>query len=223
VARDGFAQERLVAVYPSRREADEVVAQLRRVGLDEQQVRLGDPNDQAAALYGEMREETSQSWPGIPIGPHTKEQAKGATAGVAAGVGFGLVIGILVGLIPWQGVAIGPRLLIGLAVGIVAGTTIGYIVGGGLNARGPAEVGAAQGVPVSVSSTDQAALDALTSQHALRIDRVGAGGAPITPVHTEEDDDDRSEVGRLTDRLRQPPGGDWSTTNADEPREGEQA
>src|SRR4051812_11541030 len=95
VARDAFAQERLVAVYPSRKEADEVVAELRRHGLDERQVRLGDPDDRVAALYGEMREETTESWAGASIGVHTKEQAKGASAGVAAGAVGGIVLGLL--------------------------------------------------------------------------------------------------------------------------------
>jgi hypothetical protein len=100
----------------------------------------------------------------------------------------------------------------------VAGSTVGYEVGGGLGARGPAEPGAADGVPVSVVSTAEEALAALRSRHALRIDLVAAGRASITPVHTEADDDDRNEAQVLGDKLQQPAHGDWSTTAPEAPR-----
>ncbi|HEX2578502.1 MAG TPA: hypothetical protein VHK88_19315 [Aquihabitans sp.] len=214
-----FPTERLVAVYPSRIEADAVARELADAGIDGSLVRVGDKDDEVAAMYGEMREETSQSWKLMPSAVVTKEQAKGSLTVIPICATVGLVLGLLVGL-PDYGTTmpLWGRLVLGGGVGALFGTVVGMVIGGGLGARGPAERGAANGITVSVARTDDAVRRLLSAHEVVRIDRVSAGGGEIGVVETEEDRDPRGKPEQLRDRLHQPKGGDWSTMRPEEPR-----
>jgi hypothetical protein len=214
----GFPHDRLVAVYPSRADADRVAEDLVAAGVDRALVRIADPDDQSKAMVGEMREETGNSWLGMSSGLVTKEQTKGSLtlAPITAVVGalFGALIGLaLVGTMPLWG-----RLLLGLVIGALFGGVVGMVVGAGLGARGPAARGAAAGTPLSVGRTDDLVRGVLASHRVVRIDLVHAGGNPIEVIHTEEDRTEGGQVDRLKERFSQPTGGDWGVMAPEEPR-----
>lgn len=211
--------ERLVAVYPTREVADAVVDRLVASGIDRSSVTLGDHDDEVAALYGEMHEETGQSWLGAPSALVTKEQAKGLGTVSPVTAGIGAVLGIVIGLVgfgtlmPWWG-----RLVLGAAIGALFGAVVGAVIGAGLGARGPAAASVAQGTTVSVHRADPDVRRILATDDVIRIDLVAPDGSPIGVVETEEDHDDDGEVELLRERFNQPTGGDWSSAAPEEPR-----
>ncbi|MCU1497893.1 MAG: hypothetical protein JWM47_1846 [Acidimicrobiales bacterium] len=212
-----FPQDRFVAIYPSRTHADEAAADLQSAGVDPALVRVGDREDLAAAMVGEMRQETGNSWRLLPSGIITAEQTKGSAMIMVIGGLVGVLVGLLIGLLPFGGLGLGSRLLICAIAGGLAGSTFGMVVGGGLGARGPATPGAAQGIAVSVARTDDRVRRVLAGHDALRLDRVAAGGNPIEPVQVDRGGPD-SEPELLRDHLRQPTGGNWKSVDPAQPR-----
>jgi hypothetical protein len=216
-------QERFVAVYPDREAAARVADRLEgEVGVDRRQVHLDDEADLSVSLYSEMREETGQAWKGGPSGIVTKEQAKGSSLSTVVGALVGAVVLLPVGLVPFDAVPLGARLALAALLGAVAGSTVGFVAGGGLGARGPAvPLAAERGVTLSVDRTDDAVRRQLATADVIRIDLVGPDGATLEVVDTEEQHRDGGVVQQMEDKVAQPPGGDWGSVAPDEPRHGE--
>jgi len=75
--------------------------------------------------------ETDDAWPAIGVGPVTKAMAKGALLWGAIGAAAGAVLGILIALIPFADLPfLGRAALLGV-VGLLAGSTAGFLYGGG--------------------------------------------------------------------------------------------
>lgn len=213
-----FPQDTLVAVYPSRAEADASAKAVLDLGVDPGLVRVADRDDQSMALVSEMRQETSGSWRLFSSGVMTGEQATGSAMGIPVGAAVGAVIGLVIGLVAAvDEIPIAGRAALGILIGALFGGVVGMVVGGGLGTRGPATPGAAQGVPVSVGSTDDAVRQALSGHQVMRIDLVKAGGQPAATLETDDRGQD-GEADILKDHLTQPTGGDWSTVAPDAPR-----
>lgn len=182
---DRSADKRVVGVYPDENAAQEAAQAASRAGG--KNVRVDAPEDEVAALMGEMREETGEAWGGPAVGIYTKEMARSVpwwTAGCAvAGALFALGVNFLGG----GDLEIGARLLIAAFVGAVAGGTIGFLIGGGFfdpRRKSAANLAAEEGVVVGadeVDATDQA----LAEHDPIRVDVVDAEG-PEETVTTEE-------------------------------------
>jgi hypothetical protein len=180
------AERRLVGVFGTQRQADAAVADLIRSGVDRHGIRRGDMADEVASLKAEMREELSHTT-AAPGAIGTKEMTKG--------LGLLTVIGAVVGalvLLPLSAVGIGglawwARALIVAAIGAVAGGTIGFVIGGSLATKGPADpAAAARGVVVAVDEDSPRVVAALQAHDPVRVDRVDGAGAPVEVVDTEE-------------------------------------
>lgn len=219
---------RLVAVYRSRAEADEVVEALQQAGIDEAAVRVGDRADQSSAAVAEQRQEVGDAWSMAPSALVTKEQAEGITVAVPIGVVVGAVLGLLLGLVLPDAMPLWGRLLLGAGIGALFGGVATMVIGAGLGARGPATPGAAQGTTVSVVGDEERVRTLLEAGDPLRVDRVAIApeGRPeertTTTVATEADRDDGNRLDRMRERLDQPVHGDWSANAPEQPRPDEE-
>lgn len=95
------------------------------------EVSLGDPASTVKALDNEVRDEADGMVPGIGLGVATASQARGAATWTAVGAVGGAVLGALIGLIPMADLSLGTRELIWIIVGVLTGSTIGFVFGGG--------------------------------------------------------------------------------------------
>jgi hypothetical protein len=177
---------RVQATYPDRDEAERAAGRARDAGL---RVRVDDPVDERAVLRAEMRDEVESTVVGAGnIGPFTKGMTKGIVRWVPVAAGIGAVVGALVGLLPWGfGMSTLSRLLLGAAIGLVAGGTAGFVAGGSFypQKHDDPQLDAERGVTVSVEVRDEAdaerARELLAQRDALRLDETDEGGAPVRP------------------------------------------
>jgi hypothetical protein len=180
--------------------------------VGQQQVRVGERPDERAALRSEMQEEMAHTIAGPGnVGPFTKEMTKGLALGTAALTALGVLVALPFGFIDF-GPPVWQRFVIAAFVGGVAGATLGFTVGGGWGAKGPAEpLGAERGVVVaaSVAAGEEAdrVASALAALHPIRLDVLDEAGRRIETV-TEEHRGD-GVVQQVGDALRQE--GDWDT------------
>jgi hypothetical protein len=79
----------------------------------------------------EQREEVEQAGPIGPAATLTPTMAKGALTWTAAGAVAGGLIGLLLALIPLGDIAFLTRLWVFVVVGVLAGSTAGFVYGGG--------------------------------------------------------------------------------------------
>jgi len=196
-AESGYGQT-VVAVFRNRPSADEAIRQSVALGVPVSAIHQDDPEDQVAALRGEMREELEHTiiGPG-PVGPATKEQTKALRVSLPVATAIGAAVGILFGFLPIGHAAIGLRVLIGAICGAVAGATVGLVLGGGLGAKEPAEpLAAERGVTVRVdarSLEDGEHVARLFGRlDPIRVDLMTAFEQPARTVTTEEEEEDRA-------------------------------
>ena len=76
------------------------------------------------ALRAEMTDEQ-------PVGPFTDEMRRGIIPGVIMATIVGAILGLPLSLLPWSGLELGPRVVISVGVGALAGALYGFFVGGG--------------------------------------------------------------------------------------------
>ena len=182
------SEKRVVGVYRDEASAKDAAEAARQAGGDE--VQIGAPEDEVASLMGEMREETEHSWTGPSIGLHTKEQARGSAKWAVGCALIGAVVAVAVNFLGGGDLQVGARLGIAIPVGLVAGGTIGYLIGGGFfdpRRKSRVDMAAEQGVvvgatePHEVDATDRT----LAERDPIRVDTVDAEG-PERTVTTED-------------------------------------
>jgi hypothetical protein len=202
----------VVAVFPSEATALVVRDDLESHGVSADRIRIEDARDEVSSLRSEMRQELDDSFAGAAIaGPYTKEMSKGVVRYAIIGALIGALVLVPLSFIPVAGLAWWVRLLIGLAIGALAGLTCGAMIGGPLAARGPADALAAQrGVTLSVQDSGEAVETIMAGYHPLRVDVVDADLNPIEVVETNEGEqpDTAHDVARNLDRddyHREPP------------------
>jgi hypothetical protein len=89
------------------------------------------------------------------------------------------------------------RVAITAAIGALGGGTVGFIVGGGMAAKGPDEpLAAEQGVAVRVADARDEVVEALGDDEPIRLDTVAPSGRKTSTVTTDEGTDrGRSSAG----------------------------
>lgn len=184
----GARQRRVVAAFDEEAETETggIAEVAERAGADPGQVSVGEPGDEAASLNAEMREEVDNTIAGAGnVGPFTKEMTKGLSVGTALGAPLGALLALPLAFLPVLGdVHVATRIVIVVAVGAFAGSTLGFVLGGGLAQRMEEKgkrLGAERGpvVGVDVDGRDPApAAEALKDAGAVRVDEVGPEGEP---------------------------------------------
>ena len=206
---------RVVGVYESEGAAHRAVEAATRAGVDRSLVRVGHHDDEVATLRGEMREEIDHAGVVPAGGPVTKGEVKGSILLTAAAAVAGAIVLLPLAAFDLGGLDVGWRILLVVIAGALMGATIGFLVGGALGARGPAEPTAAgRGVTVGIGSTDQHVIDALPREGLVRLDRIDVDGRPLAEIETEEGWIEGGAGEDLADRLQQT-GGDWSSVRED--------
>ncbi|HEV3363754.1 MAG TPA: hypothetical protein VG795_06375 [Acidimicrobiia bacterium] len=177
--------ERIVAVFRDRDSAQTAADRARRSGG--QDVAVDDRNDDVRALVGEMREETSESWGGPSVAIYTPEMARHIPGPTAAAAAIGAVLALPLAFLVGGDVPLIGRLILAMFSGAVGGGTIGFLAGGFLGARRRANLDLAdeRGVVVGVRGGNPAAIQALASAGAIRIDRV-VGSRPVDTLASHE-------------------------------------
>ena len=180
------AGPRLVAVYESEATARRAAAAAMQAGAAREDVRVADDLDAVVSLQGEMREEMEHTLVGPGnVGPFTKEMTKGMFIGIVAGGLIGLVVALPFAAIGFAGWPLWLRLVVVAVCGVVAGSTVGWIVGGAFAARRPEEsLAAERGVTVAAPAT-QSIERALVAAAPIRVDVVDANGQPVATPATE--------------------------------------
>lgn len=178
-------EERVVAVFPDEATAEKAAERARRSGG--RNVTVNDPEDDVRALVGEMREETAESWAGPSVALYTPEMARHIPGPAAAFALGGALLALPMALLVGDGVSLVARLILAAVSGAVGGGTIGFLLGGFLGARRRARLDLAdeRGVVVGVQGGNPAAVRALASAGAMRVDRV-RGAQPIGTVASHE-------------------------------------
>lgn len=187
-------EERIVAVFPDQRTAEQAAERARNCGA--LNVTVGGHNDEVRALVGEMREETSQSWAGPSIAVYSADRrARQFPGPTGVAVLIGAVLGLPLGLFDWGDVTLIGRLAIGAFSGAVGGATIGFLIGGFLGTRRRANVDLAEerGVVVGMQGGNAEAMGELLKAGAIRIDRI-LGQAPVETVPTHDDPNESETV-----------------------------
>jgi hypothetical protein len=208
-----MSERQVLAVFDDEQDARQAASALRRAGVGHD-VRVGSRRDEQASLQSEMQEEMEHTFLGPGnVGPFTREMAKGAVLGT-----FGVALVGAVAALPFGLIDFGPelwqRLLIAAFVGGFAGATLGFVVGGGFAATGPAEpLAAERGVTVSVTvaAGDEAerAARTLAERHAIRVDVTDETGRVVDVVATELDRRHGGVVRHVVETLEDNTEGDW--------------
>ena len=180
----GPQPHQVVAVYADNQSANLAAEAARKAGATE--ARVGGAGDDVVALRAEMRAEMDNSMAApASVGPFPKEAAKGVTFGVLVGSILGALLVLPLGFVDF-GLPLWQRLLIAAAVGASGGATVGFVIGGGVGVRGPAEpLAAEEGVTV-VALTPEAAMATVeramqSAPGLIRID-VAAQDQPVETV-----------------------------------------
>lgn len=200
---------RLVAVFPDRQSAERAVEDAVGAGARRSDIRIGEEMDERAAMRGEMRQELEGSFVSAQGAfAYPKEAWKGGAVMTLLCAAACAVLLMLLAPFVLSGLGLGLRLLILGGIGLVAGSTIGIIVGPGFSAKGPNEPMATErGVTVSLPLTDHGLEDVFRNAGAIRVDEVTTEGEPIINLTAEGDGKDRGPVERMTDDLTDDKGG----------------
>lgn len=215
--RDSFHDaDILMAVYGSE-DAARAAAE-RAVHAGATRVRVGSRADMVASLDAEMQSEMHNSWASPQgFGVMPEEAAEGVAVGVPLAALIGALVMLPAALLPLPGaladMAVWPKLLIAAVVGAVGGATVGFILGAGLNAKGPAEPMAAEkGVTVRVDDGHPAVEKALCEIRPIRLDRLHPDGTSTT-VFDESDLSPTIDL-RGVEKSAEHPEGEWAGPDA---------
>jgi hypothetical protein len=197
--------QRLIAVFEDEQAAEAAATAVRRAGGAD--VQVGGGRNSRTALQAEMREELEHTSAGAGnVGPFTKEMTKGLLVGTLVGGLVGGLLGLPAAFIAFGDVNLATRLLITIGVGVAAGATLGFVMGGGLGAKGPVEqLAAERGVTLSVTTADPTVADVLRRHDPIRVDVVD-GDQPVATVTSEDDEGPVQEVRGTVVQAE----GDWS-------------
>jgi hypothetical protein len=206
---------RLVAVYGSDEAARRAVRAALDAGLPQHAVRVAHHDDDVAALRGEMHEELDRTLVVPAGGPATKGMVKGSILITIGAAILGALVLSPLALFEWFGLSRTMVLVVVLITGALMGATAGFLIGGPVGARGPAEPTATRrGITVGFASDDEQLADALPREDLIRLDRIGPDGRPLGMVETEERQVEGGIVEDLADRFQQTEG-DWSDVRGD--------
>lgn len=205
--------EKIVAVYADERAASAAAEAARRIGIDAGAIHIDSALDERTALQAEMREEMEHTTAGAGnVGPFTKEMSKGLALGALVGGAIGIALAIPAAFVFFTEEQLVVRLVIAAFVGAVAGATVGFVAGGGLAAKGPAEqLAAERGTTLSITGGGRAVVDILQRYQPIRLDVV-VDDQPVDTIATDEPDVGDGAVDRMRDKIVQGDAeGDWST------------
>src|SRR4051794_2052045 len=118
----------LLAVYPTREQAERAADAARAAGVPDDGVRVASRSDEVAALRAEMRDEINNS----VVAPYAgvvanKEPAKTGLAATVTGAVVGAIVFLPLALVRIGNLAVGGRLLIAALVGAATGATAVYV------------------------------------------------------------------------------------------------
>lgn len=196
------AGETVVGTFPDEASARRAVERLTSGGIAADRIVVGARADQLVATQSEERETVGEMVAGPSI-VATKGQTKWFSVGTVVGGAIGTVLGVVLAFIPIGGFSFISRLIAAAAVGMTAGSTIGFLIGGGFGPQlsGETQAPAAQrGVTVRVRSTDPLEIDRarvlLEAAEPERVDEVGPKGEPrLGDVPQGRTEDDRLRDG----------------------------
>lgn len=182
------SEKRVVGVYRDEASAQEAATAAQQSGGSD--VQVGAAEDEVAALMGEMREETEHAWAGPSVGLYTKEMARSVPRWTAGGALLGALVAVAVNFLGGGNLAVETRLIIAAIIGMVAGGTIGFLVGGGFfdpRRKAASNLAAEEGTVVGAAEPgDSEAADRALAEHdPIRVDTVDAEG-PLGTVTTED-------------------------------------
>ena len=200
---------RLVAVFPDRKTAEQAVEHAVGAGVDRSLIRMDEELDERASMRGEMRQELEGSFVSAQGAfAYPKEAWKGGSLtmlllGVVGAVGLMLLTPFVL-----TDMSIVARLVILGGIGLVAGSTIGLVVGPGFSAKGPNEpIAAERGITVSLPLNDEGLRNVFTNAGAIRVDEVTDEGEPVINLASEGDGEDRGGLERMSNDLTADDGG----------------
>ncbi len=182
------SEKRVVGAYPDEASAQEAAEAARQSGGTH--VQVGAAEDEVASLMGEMREETEHAWAGPSVGVYTKEMARSVPRWTLGGALLGAAVALAVNFLGGGGLGLEGRLIMAAIIGMAAGGTIGFLVGGGFfdpRRKAASNMAAEEGVVVGADEPgDVDATDRAMAEHdPIRVDTVDAEG-PLGTVTTEE-------------------------------------
>lgn len=218
MAEQQASHEKVVAVFSDERTAQAAAEAARREGIDAGAIHIDSALDERSALQAEMREEMEHTTAGAgSVGPFTKEMTKGLGFGTIVGGALGIAVAVPAAFIFFTEEQLVVRLVIAVFVGAVAGGTFGFVAGGGMGAKGPAEqLAAERGTTLSIAGGGQSAVDILQRYQPIRLDVV-LDGQPVDTIATEEAETGDGAFDRMRDKVvRGQAEGDWSTLSAQE-------
>jgi hypothetical protein len=175
----------LIAVYPDRDTAETVVRELREHHqVPEAEIHLGEPPDQRRSVEAEMEAEFAESWADIGHGVTTAEMTRGAVIFGFVGGAVGLVLGLPIGYFLYDdSVSSLTRLAVGALIGILFGSTVGALVGGGMAVDTKTEgLAGERGVVVRIDDAPPELEPLLERYEPIRIDRIDEGQRVATPA-----------------------------------------
>lgn len=171
----------LIAVFATRREAEDVSRRVRAAGASESSVRLADPRDEVASMQGEMRDEMENSF----VSPQAalaldKEGARSMAVLLPIATLAGALLFAPLAFVDF-GLSFAGRLLIVAACGAVAGATFGFVMAGGLGAKGSSpRLASEEGVTLRIVDPNASVEEIVRSAGAIRVDRFDADGMPTS-------------------------------------------
>ena len=191
-----FSQHNVIAAF-----TDDAAASRAGERLDSEGIRWSRMDDHGggdtAVARAEMQDEASHAVAGpgiVATGPMTRGFSAGAAMGAVSGAIAGLGAGAL-----WSATDAGPstpaKFLLAAVCLAVAGTVIGFVLGGSVKATQeqeeqqsrPDTLRTQSGFLVAVSSDDQAqvekAAELLAGLNPVRLDRVDHRGIPVGPLN----------------------------------------
>lgn len=195
---------RLVAVFPDRQSAERAVEDAVGAGARRSDIRIGEELDERAAMRGEMRQELESSFVSAQGAfAYPKEAWKGGALMTLLCAAACAVLLMLLAPFVLTDLSLGLRLVILGGIGLVAGSTIGIIVGPGFSAKGPNESMATErGITVSLPLTDNGLGNVFRNAGAIRVDEVTTQGEPVINLTAEGDGADRTASERMSDNLK---------------------
>ncbi|MGH8902548.1 MAG: YrzE family protein [Egibacteraceae bacterium] len=197
----------LLGVFRDRATAESAADEARAAGVDDGQIHVQRREDEIASLRAEMRAELEDSWFSPQAGfILAKETAKGAVVAILLMGAVGAVLGAVLAFVFPAGLSLWVRLLAFSALGAMAGSTAGFIVGGLAAQKGSQKrLAAERGVTVRVENAASEVQQALSEEEPIRLDVVQADGTPTgTTLATEEDHTDEGVAQDFERAWREP-------------------